>query len=48
MLILVVGLIYSGYIKFNFFPGLESDIIFAQLEFPEGTPIDVLCWEQYS
>ena len=40
MLIITIGLIYSGYIKFNFFPGLESDIIFAQIEFPEGTPIE--------
>ena len=38
--ILTLGLIYSGYIKFNFFPGLESDIIFAQIEFPDGTPIE--------
>ena len=40
ILILTIGLISSGYIKFNFFPGLESDIIFAQIEFPEGTPIE--------
>ena len=40
LLILTIGLIYSGYIKFNFFPGLESDIIFAQIEFPEGTPTE--------
>ena len=37
--IITVGLIYSGYVKFNFFPGVESDIIYAQVEFPEGTPI---------
>ena len=37
--IITIGLIYSGYVKFNFFPGVESDIIYAQIEFPEGTPI---------
>jgi len=40
VLILTIGLISSGYVKFNFFPGLEADIIYATLEFPKGTPIE--------
>ena len=40
IIILVVGLIYSGIIKFNFFPGLEADNVRVQIEYPEGTPIE--------
>lgn len=40
VLILTIGLISSGYVKFNFFPGLEADIIYATLEFPKGTPVE--------
>ena len=39
MLICTIGIIYSGIVKFNFFPGLENDTISAQIIFPEGTPI---------
>ena len=39
IIILVIGLIYSGVIKFNFFPGLEADNVRVQLEYPKGTPI---------
>ena len=40
IIILVIGLIYSGIIKFNFFPGLEADNVRVQIEYPKGTPLE--------
>ncbi len=40
-LILVYGMIASGRITFSFFPPVEGDIVFATLEMPEGTAIEV-------
>jgi len=41
VLLLWVGtLIYGGYMKFNFFPTVESDYVSARLTMPLGTPVD--------
>ncbi|MCB2154138.1 efflux RND transporter permease subunit [bacterium] len=40
-LFLTVGLVRGGFIKFIFFPQIDSDFITANVEFPEGTPLDV-------
>jgi multidrug efflux pump subunit AcrB len=39
-LILIVGLIAGGYIRFSFLPEVEGEIITAQLEMPVGTTAD--------
>ena len=39
--ILTVGLVASGFIRFNFFPPLEADIVIAGVEYPEGTPVSL-------
>ena len=39
--ILTVGLAASGFIRFNFFPPLEADIVIAGVEYPEGTPVSL-------
>ena len=31
----------SGFIRFNFFPPLEADIVIAGVEYPEGTPVSL-------
>ena len=41
ILIFTVGLVASGFIKFNFFPPLEADIVIAGVEYPEGTPVQI-------
>ncbi|MEQ8857527.1 MAG: efflux RND transporter permease subunit [Pseudomonadales bacterium] len=41
VLILAVALIASGRVVFGFFPAVEGDRIYAQLEMPEGTSVDV-------
>jgi len=41
ILIFTVGLVASGFIKFNFFPPLEADIVIAGVEYPEGTPVSI-------
>ena len=41
ILILTIGLVASGFIKFNFFPPLEADIVIAGVEYPEGTPVSI-------
>ncbi|MHC5037136.1 MAG: efflux RND transporter permease subunit [Planctomycetota bacterium] len=33
-----MGIVAGGHLKFVFFPQLDSDYLFAQVEFPEGTP----------
>ena len=40
-LVLVVGMILGGRIKFNFFPPVEADNVMAFLTMPQGTPADV-------
>ena len=39
--VLTVGLVASGFIRFNFFPPLEADIVIAGVEYPEGTPVSL-------
>ena len=39
--ILSLGIVASGFLKFNFFPPLEADIVIATLEYPEGTPVSI-------
>ena len=34
--ILSLGIVASGFLKFNFFPPLEADIVIATVEYPEG------------
>ena len=41
VLILAVSLIASGRVVFGFFPSIEGDRVFAQLEMPEGVSVDV-------
>lgn len=41
VLILAIALIASGRVVFGFFPAVEGDRIYAQLEMPEGTSVDV-------
>ncbi|MAT82886.1 MAG: cobalt-zinc-cadmium resistance protein [Gammaproteobacteria bacterium] len=41
VLILAVALIASGRVIFGFFPAVEGDRIYAQLEMPDGTAVDV-------
>ena len=40
ILILTIGILVSGWMKFVFFPPLEADVINALITFPEGTPIE--------
>lgn len=41
VLVLAVALIASGRVIFGFFPAVEGDRIYAQLEMPEGTSVTV-------
>ncbi len=41
VLILAVALIASGRVIFGFFPAVEGDRVYAQLELPEGTAVDI-------
>ncbi len=41
ILILAIALIASGRVVFGFFPAVEGDRVYAQLEMPEGTAVDV-------
>jgi multidrug efflux pump subunit AcrB len=41
ILVLAVALIGSGRVVFGFFPAVEGDRIYAQLEMPEGSSVDV-------
>ncbi|MFM8354864.1 MAG: efflux RND transporter permease subunit [Gammaproteobacteria bacterium] len=40
VLILAVGLIASGRVVFGFFPSVEGDRVYAQLELPEGAAVE--------
>ena len=39
--ILSLGIVASGFLKFNFFPPLEADIVIATVQYPEGTPVSI-------
>ena len=39
--ILSIGIVASGFLRFNFFPPLEADIVIAGVEYPEGTPVSI-------
>ncbi|MFU8817122.1 MAG: efflux RND transporter permease subunit [Pseudomonadales bacterium] len=41
VLILALSLIASGRVVFGFFPAVEGDRVYAQLEMPEGVSVDV-------
>ena len=41
ILLLNIGLIGGGWLKFSFFPPIEGDVIIVEVTFPLGTPIDV-------
>jgi len=41
VLILALALIASGRVVFGFFPAVEGDRVYAQLELPEGVSVDV-------
>jgi multidrug efflux pump subunit AcrB len=41
MFILTVGIIAAGFIKFQFFPKVEGDVLIAKLLMPEGVPMTV-------
>ena len=41
VLMLVVGLVGGGWIKFNFLPKIDSDNVVALLTMPQGTPAEV-------
>lgn len=39
VLLWTAGLVAGGLVKFQFFPAIDGDYVFARVEFPEGTPI---------
>jgi len=41
ILLINIGLIGGGWLKFSFFPPIEGDVITVDVTFPLGTPIDV-------
>ncbi len=45
ILVLVVGMILGGRIKFNFFPPVEADNVMAFLTMPQGTPAEITARE---
>jgi multidrug efflux pump subunit AcrB len=40
-LLITLGLVRGGFVKFFFFPAVEADYISAALEMPPGTPVEV-------
>ncbi|MHC4599595.1 MAG: efflux RND transporter permease subunit, partial [Planctomycetota bacterium] len=40
LLLLAVGLLRGGHVKFTFFPSLDADFLVGQVEFPDGTPAE--------
>ena len=40
-LMLTGGLVASGIVKFELFPKMDSDVLTATIEFPNGTPLDI-------
>ena len=41
ILLINIGLIGGGWLKFSFFPPIEGDVIIVDVNFPLGTPIDI-------
>ncbi|MCC5876826.1 MAG: efflux RND transporter permease subunit, partial [Candidatus Sumerlaeia bacterium] len=41
ILLVTMGMLQGGLVKFEFFPSVDSTYIVAELEFPEGTPLSV-------
>lgn len=41
ILMITMGLVKGGFIKYIFFPNVDTSFLFASVEFPEGTPGDV-------
>lgn len=41
ILLVTMGMLQGGLVKFEFFPSVDSTYIVAELEFPEGTPLAV-------
>ena len=41
LLIIMVGIMQGGYVRFVFFPQIEGDTLRASLTMPEGTPFEV-------
>ena len=39
--VITFGIVFSGILRFSFFPPLEADIVIAGVEYPEGTPIAI-------
>ncbi|MDX1649794.1 MAG: efflux RND transporter permease subunit, partial [Myxococcota bacterium] len=40
-LLVTVGVLASGWLRFSFFPPIEADYVSAQLTMPQGTPVEV-------
>lgn len=40
LLLLTIGVVAGGYVKFVFFPSVDSDAMIAYLEMPLGTPVE--------
>ena len=41
ILLINIGLIGGGWLKFSFFPPIEGDVITVDVTFPLGTPVDI-------
>jgi len=41
VLILTVGMVGAGWVRFIFFPQVEADFVIAALTMPQGTPVEV-------
>ena len=41
VLILTIGILSSGFLKFTFFPAVEDDLAIATIEYPSGTPLNI-------
>ncbi len=42
--IVTVGIMTSGWMKFQFFPEVEGDVISAKIEMPSGVPFESTAW----
>ncbi|MDT0596303.1 efflux RND transporter permease subunit [Glaciecola petra] len=41
LMILTIGILANGFIKFSFFPQIEGNYVTASVELPEGTSLDI-------
>jgi multidrug efflux pump subunit AcrB len=41
ILVLAIGYQKGGYLQFNLFPQTDTDFIYARVEFPSGTPVEI-------